>query len=65
MDCRLLALGEKIGIVVHPITDAQRDQWRQVTAPVTEKLIDALGGRSREIYETIQRARAEYRVTRR
>jgi len=60
-----LALGEKIGIVVHPLTDGQRDEWRQVTAPVTEKLIDALGGRSREIYATIQRARAEYRVTRR
>ncbi len=60
-----LALGEKIGIVVHPLTDEQRDQWRQATAPVTEKLIEALGGRSREIYATIERAKAEYRASQR
>lgn len=55
-----LALGEKIGIVVHPLTPEQREQWRTATAGVTGQLIDALGGRSREIYATIQQAKLEF-----
>lgn len=56
-----LALGEAIGITVHRLDERQREQWRQATEGVTGQLISALGGRSREIYATIQQARAEYR----
>jgi TRAP-type C4-dicarboxylate transport system substrate-binding protein len=50
-----------LGIVVHPLTPQQRDVWRAATADVTEQLIAKIGGRSREVYERIQLARAEYR----
>lgn len=51
-----------LGIVPHVLTAEQREQWRAVTAPVTPRLIEALGGRSAEIHAVIQRARAEYRA---
>ncbi len=56
-----LALGEAIGIMVHELDEGQRARWREATAGVTEQLITALGGRSREIHAVIQQARAEYR----
>lgn len=56
-----LALGEAIGITVHVLEESQREQWRRATAGVTEQLISALGGRSRDIHATIQQGRAEYR----
>jgi len=59
-----LANSDKLGYVVHTLTPEQREEWRRATAPVTGKLIQALGGRSAEIYRTIERARAEYRATR-
>ncbi len=59
-----LAISAKLGFVVHELTPEQRDEWRRATAPVTGKLIRALGGRSAEIYQTIERAKAEYRATR-
>jgi TRAP-type C4-dicarboxylate transport system substrate-binding protein len=57
-----LAEARELGIQVHRLTPEQRDRWRQATAGVTAKLIPALGGRSAEIYEGIQRTRAEYRA---
>ena len=50
-----------LGFVVHPLTSEQRDQWRGATAEVTEQLIEKIGGRSREVYQRIQEARALYR----
>ena len=49
-----------LGIIVHPLDDAQREAWRQATAGVTEQLVDELGGRSQEIFELIQKAKEEY-----
>ncbi len=49
-----------LGIQVHSLTSEQRDEWRQVTAGVTELLLETIGGRSREIYALIMRGRAEY-----
>lgn len=56
-----LQAGSDLGIVVHRIAAEQRELWRQASAPVTEKLIATIGGRSAEIYAVIQRAREEYR----
>ncbi|TFG87995.1 MAG: TRAP transporter substrate-binding protein, partial [Chromatiales bacterium] len=59
-----LANSAELGYVVHVLTPEQREQWQRATASVTGKLIQALGGRSAEIYRIIERARAEYRATR-
>jgi TRAP-type C4-dicarboxylate transport system substrate-binding protein len=59
-----LASSAKLGFVVHELSAEQRAEWQRATAPVAGKLIDALGGRSAEIYATIQRATAEFRAAR-
>ena len=50
-----------LGFVVHRLTPGQRDQWRDATVDVTEQLIKKIGGRSREVYQRIQAARAMHR----
>ena len=55
-----LAAGAELGITVHSITPAQRERWREVTAPVTEQLIATIGGRSDEIHAAIQEGRAAF-----
>jgi TRAP-type C4-dicarboxylate transport system substrate-binding protein len=49
-----------LGIQIHELTASQKEQWKRTVAPVTKVLIETIGGRSREIYELIQRGRAEY-----
>ncbi len=49
-----------LGIVVHAVDETQRAAWRTATAGVTERLIEQLGGRSREIHALIQRGKSEY-----
>lgn len=55
-----LAAGSDLGISVHPLTAAARNQWRDVTAPVTQQLIATIGGRSAEIHAAIQEGRAAF-----
>jgi TRAP-type C4-dicarboxylate transport system substrate-binding protein len=50
-----------LGITVHRLSTQQRQLWREVAMPATDQLIETLGGRSRQVYELIQRARLEYR----
>jgi len=52
-----------LGIVIHGLNPEQRERWRVATAEVTGQLIAKIGGRSQEIYERIQQARATYRGT--
>lgn len=59
-----LRAGEELGITVHRLDAGQRAAWREAEAGVTELLIRALGGRSREIYERILATKAEYRRAR-
>lgn len=49
-----------LGIQVHKLTSAERQEWVQATAGVTELLLETIGGRSREVYELIQRGKVEY-----
>jgi len=56
-----LAAGADLGIAVHRISADQRELWRQATAPVTDKLLATIGGRSADIYAVIQAAREEFR----
>jgi TRAP-type C4-dicarboxylate transport system substrate-binding protein len=55
-----LADAKGLGFVVHRLTPEARDQWRMATAEVTDKLINKIGGRSREVYQRIQEVRAAY-----
>jgi len=50
----------EVGIRVHELTSVQRDDWKRTTADVTKKLMDALGGRSGEIYDIILQGKAEF-----
>jgi TRAP-type C4-dicarboxylate transport system substrate-binding protein len=50
----------ELEIRVHELTAAQREEWKRATAGVTEQLIDALGGRSREIYDLVHAGKAAY-----
>ncbi|MBT8440823.1 MAG: TRAP transporter substrate-binding protein [Gammaproteobacteria bacterium] len=50
----------EVGIRAHDLTPEQRKDWKRATAGVTKKLIDALGGRSGEIYDVIQKGKAEF-----
>jgi TRAP-type C4-dicarboxylate transport system substrate-binding protein len=52
---------ESLGIVVHRLTPAQREQWRTATATVTDQLIEKIGGQSAEIYARIRTVRSDYR----
>ncbi|MCP4278061.1 MAG: TRAP transporter substrate-binding protein [Gammaproteobacteria bacterium] len=50
-----------LGIQVHHLSREQRQQWRAVTAPVVDMLIEKIGGRSAEVYNIIQVARNDYK----
>jgi len=55
-----LANSAALGFTVHRLSVAQRDAWRQATRDVTDRLIETIGGRSREIHTLVQTARREY-----
>lgn len=55
-----IAAGADLGIIVHRISAAERALWRERTAPVTQQLVEALGGRSADILAVIQEGRAEF-----
>ncbi|MCK6371315.1 MAG: TRAP transporter substrate-binding protein DctP, partial [Gammaproteobacteria bacterium] len=55
-----LAAAASLGFVVHELTAAQREEWRRATAGVTAALIRDIGGRAPEIYDLIQRGKAEF-----
>ena len=49
-----------LGIIVHQLDAEQRAQWQQATTGVTGRLVEALGGRSRELLALIERGKQEY-----
>lgn len=51
---------QTLGITVHALTPAERQEWREATSAVTPQLIRQIGGRSAEVYELIQTARRDY-----
>ncbi len=59
-----LQQADEIGFSIHRLTPTQKDAWRAATAPVTDQLIETIGGRSGEIYQTILDARATFRASR-
>ncbi|MDH3977532.1 MAG: TRAP transporter substrate-binding protein [Gammaproteobacteria bacterium] len=51
---------DALGIKLQPLSDTQKNAWRQATRSVTSRLIEDIGGRSNEIYQLIQRGKQEY-----
>lgn len=47
-------------IQVHDLTADERAAWMAETANVIDRLIETLGGRSREVYEQIEAGKAEF-----
>jgi len=50
----------ELGIIVHTLSDEQRNEWRDATTGVTEQLIEKLGNRARKIHALIVKGKAEY-----
>ncbi|MDX2144538.1 MAG: TRAP transporter substrate-binding protein [Rhodospirillaceae bacterium] len=42
-----------VGVTVHTLTPEQRAKFREATKPNTQRLIEKIGGRAQEIYDTI------------
>jgi TRAP-type C4-dicarboxylate transport system substrate-binding protein len=55
-----LAQADKLRFQVHRLTPEQQKIWRQATAGVTRQLITAIGGRAPEVYDLIQRGKADF-----
>jgi TRAP-type C4-dicarboxylate transport system substrate-binding protein len=51
----------ELNIQVRELSVAETGRWRQASEPVTELLLEAIGGRSREVYDLILKGKAEYR----
>lgn len=49
-----------LGVTVHHLTPEQRARFRDATLANTKKLIDATGGRAQELYDLIQKGRADF-----
>jgi len=50
----------ELGIQWQMLLPGERAEWREATSGVAERLLDEIGGRSREIYDLIQQGKAEY-----
>jgi len=61
---KFLGQSTEIGFTIHTLTKAQRDSWVQASAPVTDQIIDDIGGRAAEIFDAIQEAKAAFNAAR-
>jgi hypothetical protein len=52
------------GGFVHLLTDEQRGEWAKVITPGHGDLVATFGGRAKELYDTIQKGKEEFRKTR-
>ncbi len=57
---KFLDQADQIGFEIHTLTPAQRDSWIQASAPVTDQIIEGIGGSAAEIYAAIQRAKRDF-----
>jgi TRAP-type C4-dicarboxylate transport system substrate-binding protein len=51
----------ELDIHIHELTAEQQREWRNQSMPVTELLIEAIGGHAREVYVLLQQGKADYR----
>ncbi|GLQ06778.1 TRAP transporter substrate-binding protein [Sneathiella chinensis] len=52
---------EEAGVTVTYLTPEQRNVWRDHFKASNDELLDLLGGKSREVFETILKAKAEFK----
>jgi len=57
----LMAAKDK-GITIHRISALQRQMWKDTTANVAGRMIEAIGGEAQDIYELILEAKYKYTV---
>lgn len=55
-----LSDAETLGIIVHTLTAAQREEWRRAAGGVTAQLIEEIGGRAAEVHAVILNGKAEF-----
>jgi len=55
-----LAAAADLGFNVRSLNADQKARWRAATAGMTETLIETIGGQAREIYDLIQKGKAEF-----
>ena len=53
----ILNAPEQHGIILHELTEQQRQQWQHATFANHQYLIESIGGKAGEIYELIQRGK--------
>lgn len=51
---------DKWGFTAHNITREQRDAWKVATAPVSRRMIDAIGGDAQMIWDLVQDGKAAF-----
>ena len=52
---------EALGIIVHQLSASDRELWKQVTAGQTERLAQAIGGRSLEVLNLIEAGKKQFK----
>lgn len=59
-----LDTADEWGFTAHELTQAQRDLWKEATAPVARRMIDSIGGRSQEIWDLVQEGKQAFAAQR-
>ena len=55
-----MARKSDIGFTAQTLSPAQREAWQRASQPVTQALIDYIGGQSQDIFDTIQIAKQKF-----
>jgi TRAP-type C4-dicarboxylate transport system substrate-binding protein len=53
---------EALGIIVHQLSASDRELWKQATAGQTERLAQAIGGRSLEVLNLIETGKKQFNL---
>ena len=57
-----LANAVSLGIVVHELSDSNRELWKQATQGQAERLADQIGGRAREVLNLITEGKKQFQL---
>ena len=57
-----LANAVSLGIVVHELSDSNRELWKQTTQGQAERLADQIGGRAREVLNLITEGKKQFQL---
>jgi len=57
-----LANAVSLGIIVHELSDSNRELWKQATQGQAERLADKIGGRAREVLNLIAEGKKQFQM---